>query len=53
MTWVVDTYIIWTTYAEQKIKKTYKETHPVSGRMVFQYTNCDLVLVKTTRLETK
>ena len=36
---VVDMYTLWTTYARQKIKKTWKETHSVSGRVVFQYTN--------------
>ena len=44
----VDLYIIWTIYVKQKIKKTCNETHLTSGRVVFQYTNCDLVLMKTT-----
>ena len=47
----VDTYTIWTTYAKQRIKKTCNETHPASGRMVFQCINRDLVLVKTTQAE--
>ena len=46
---VVDIYIIWTIYAKQKIKKTCNETHLVSGRVVFQFTNYNLLLVKTTR----
>ena len=47
----VDTYTIWTTYAKQRIKKTCNKTHPASGQVVFQCTNRDLMLVKTTRPE--
>lgn len=33
----------------QEIKKTCNKTYLASSRVVFQYTNCDLILVKTIR----